>query len=563
MTPAPATSSPPPVLPRRPRARASPSSRPRRRGPRATAPLPPRRPSREESRSAPGRGGARRARRPRSRRGPRRGSAGRRPRPSPATPRAAPSRARTPPTAPRPPTASPRRASGRPRAPAERTCGRTARGGRPGRGRARARPRPRRTSRWRSLGDLAIDRGDHAVRGPASWPGAAPKARRSPARRRGGGGRSSVRVLQSPAPKSTAGQTEPVGGPARRASTGCPAAVLPWSEAGSVAASLSTRRSPARRSVARSRCAPSVIAPRAGIHAEEPRDGDGSRRSRAGLIASSRWGPRGARRSGGMRLPSSIGHGRARRPRASRGSLGSASGIASACIRVSISPGSTPRKRTPVPSSSAGPRAHQVVDRRLGDAVAAPARVRGDGGVGARVDDEPAPPQEHRTDQGRLREAETGPTRFTSSTRAGRSPRRTCHRERRERAGPRGRSRRGRRRRPRRGGPRRLLRCGALSVLSPTSPGDRVRLAARAARPTLARRPPSRALRPPATSATRPSTGELERPSAAPSPRLPPVITMPLPRVPIRVRLLSSPGRRMDPARQSLAPFGQSVGAKG
>ena len=74
-----------------------------------------------------------------------------------------------------------------------------------------------------------------------------PSSTRSPGRSRGGGGRSSVRSRHDPGPNTAAGQRSnpppSLGGPASRISTGRPRAV-PGSDAGSVAASFTTRRSP-------------------------------------------------------------------------------------------------------------------------------------------------------------------------------------------------------------------------------------------------------------------------------------------------------------------------------
>ena len=74
----------------------------------------------------------------------------------------------------------------------------------------------------------------------------------SPHASAGGGGRRSVGVRQSPSPSNTARQVSPAAGPIRRTSTASPVCVRPDSAAGSVAASLTTRRSPLRSSAGRS-----------------------------------------------------------------------------------------------------------------------------------------------------------------------------------------------------------------------------------------------------------------------------------------------------------------------
>ena len=161
-----------------------------------------------------------------------------------------------------------------------------------------------------------------------------------------------------------------------------PSAVRPASDAGSVAASLTTSRSPgaeqraAGRARARSRSAPDrgsrceqAAVPRVAGRRGGPHDACPARRARPR--------PRGARRSGSApraRIESS--DAAPPPPPGRRASLRSASGMASACIAVSISPGSTVRKRTPVPASSAAQIARQVIERRLGHAVGAPAPGR-------------------------------------------------------------------------------------------------------------------------------------------------------------------------------------------
>ncbi len=69
----------------------------------------------------------------------------------------------------------------------------------------------------------------------------------SPSLSRGGDGLSSVGVRQSPAPKVTVLQTRSSSCPLRRTSSRLPFASRPCSEAGSVAASFTTSRSPGSR----------------------------------------------------------------------------------------------------------------------------------------------------------------------------------------------------------------------------------------------------------------------------------------------------------------------------
>ena len=164
-------------------------------------------------------------------------------------------------------------------------------------------------------------------------------AGRLPGASAGGEGRDSVGVLQSPAPKTTARQVPSVSSPARRSSSGSPPAV-PWREAGRVAASLTTRRSPDGAARRACRCARRRACPGA------DRRGGAARAAPATGAAVS-WAaclmrpPAAAPPAGPPPAPVGAGW------------TGPLSGTASRCIRVSISPGSTVRKRTPAEESSA------------------------------------------------------------------------------------------------------------------------------------------------------------------------------------------------------------------
>jgi hypothetical protein len=227
---------------------------------------------------------------------------------------------------------------------------------------------------------------------------------------RGGAARSSVRVLQSPAPKRTASHRSPTGALLRWTSTNSPSAVRPASEAGKVAASLTTSRSPGSKSDGklvrrcRRRRVPGPSGPRARSPwreaAESPRDRyrrepEGGSSPREDLRTESRRDVVGT-------------------PRATPGSA--VPGAASRCIRVSISPTSdVTGTALPLPSTFRRPDPSECARARPWRRTVTPpsasyAVVAGIGPI-VDVDDESRQPRwEHRS-QGSRASGGNGPHR--------------------------------------------------------------------------------------------------------------------------------------------------------
>ena len=233
------------------------------------------------------------------------------------------------------------RASRRPRAPAARGRGRTGSAGRDARDRPRTRPRCRGTTA-RSGADGRAARSTIAISGPS--------ASRSPGASGGGGGRSSVRVRWSPAPKTTAMNRVGSPGaiqPARRTSIGAPVGRA-FLEAGGqrrrVVGDDEVARLEQRRRVGarRWRISPSAATTKSlAVSVARMIGGDHPKAPTSGFT---RFGSSAT--DGVDRAP--------RRQSSGRFSVdGSASGTASACSGVSMSPGiereEAARRRPPSP----------------------------------------------------------------------------------------------------------------------------------------------------------------------------------------------------------------------
>ena len=264
----------------------------------------------------------------------------------------------------------------RPHVPQRERLGARARTGSAGRG-ARCPPRSRRASR-RSAARSAAD----ARERPSPLP-TADRARGDRRRASGGGsGRSSVRVWKSPAPKTTAEKSAHVVGDSERA-TGEP--------------HFDRRAGSAVRAVQACRQRRGVVGDDE-IAGPQNIDAAGARamwRSALALVddraaCAAAWPLPSQRRSCVATLADrdrvAMASSSSRAAASGRFSVeGSASGTASACSGVSMSPGSTDRKRTPCSASSASQMRRQVAKRGLARAIRAPRRIGVDGGVARHV----------------------------------------------------------------------------------------------------------------------------------------------------------------------------------